>query len=230
MMIRFSVLHRVALAAALFVSINSASHAGLVVTLHEDGAPGPVADQVFTDVGSVGAISVIGSIGDFRFTLDTAISNALLLETPATLDVSNSIRTGSFSGTRTLVVTVSDSFTSPADFAGSTLGLVSIGGNTSSAGSSLVSFQSFLNSYTTGLQGPLIHGTSDTATIVHIPGTVTAPYTITNVTTIVMQGNTAASTSGSTSVVVPEPASLAVWGLGMSCIGLVSVARRRRGA
>lgn len=228
-MTRVVALRAIALAVALSSVIGSAAQAGLVITLHETG----FTDKVITDNSAGDGSAALGSIfyggpfGDFSLTLNIAASNALTLATPATLNVVDMVSSGVFSGSKTLVVTVSDdSFITPASFAGGSLGLVSVGSNSGSFGT--MSFQSYLNSYTTGLQGPLAVGQSDTATITHIPGTVTAPYTVTSVTAITLASGQSISTSGSTSVVVPEPASLAVWGLGVSCVGLVSLVRRRR--
>lgn len=211
------------------LSASSPAQAGLMsLTIQEVGfAPLTVSSSTLNGLAIAATV-----YGDFTISSVTSgSSNAPNGGTLGFLNIISSLVRNSVVGSKTLTITaIDDRFTSPIN-----PGLELHSFESTSGPKGTENFQSYLLGpavYTTGLQptiGPA--AASNSATPVAI-GVVSLPYTLKNVTVITLGANDSIVVSNSTTVVgtqaVPEPGSLAVWGLGTLCFGLVAAARRRR--
>ncbi len=187
--------------------------------------------------GAGGFATYSGTIGSFIGTYTFATSNSPGTATRGLLQVSSINVRNTSSGIATLRITLQDTdYTAPGK-TGDLLTLQSSIGGTiaeSRPGDTVV-FQSWADSGNAPLAiastaGPQVYA-SDSNVLQSYEDTVISPffrggasYSLANVTTVTLSAGAQTNISGTTSVLVPEPASLSA--VGMAVIGLV--ARRRR--
>jgi hypothetical protein len=217
---------------ALF-AVASAANAGIIITMSEAGVAGP------TVVANVSGDSAFffGTFGDYAVSINTAVSNSPGAGNLATLNVSSSETRGvalpGSSGVLSINVEATGftipSASTPIFF------LQSIGSNSSSS-TATATFQSALDGTPAPLQGPLAQGVSDTIVVPFAGPLVPFPFNISNTTTIKVAPGLEGSTSGSTEVsnvpnfqppgVIPEPASIVTWLLGICGFGALRLRKR----
>jgi len=204
-------------AAALVLALASTSKAGLIITIVE------------TTAGNSAVFS--GAFGDYTVSVNTAVSNSPGVNGLATLNVSSSEIAGTLlpgsSGILTINVQATG-FTVPAAST-PTFFMQSIGSNSSSS-SAVMTFQSFLNSSSSPLQGPLLQGESNT-NISSILGPLSPfPFTISDTTSIFVAPGLEGASSGSTEVAstqrfvfTPAPSSFVML---LGCVAVVGLGAR----
>jgi len=217
-------------AAALVLALASTSKAGLIITMSEAGVVGPTI--VETTAGNSAVFS--GAFGDYTVSVNTAVSNSPGVNGLATLNVSSSEIAGTLlpgsSGILTINVQATG-FTVPAAST-PTFFMQSIGSNSSSS-SAVMTFQSFLNSSSSPLQGPLLQGESNT-NITSILGPLSPfPFTISDTTSILVAPGLEGASSGSTEVAstqrfvfTPAPSSFVML---LDCVAVVGGGLGARG-
>lgn len=227
----FSRLAAALIAVAGCLMVSAPANAGLMtLTIEETGfAPMTITSS------SLNALTIAGlSYGHFTFSsVISATSNSPNGGTLGFLNLIASLVRDTTSGVKTLTITaIDDRFAMPSN-----PGLELHSFESTSGPQGTENFQSWMLApavYTTGLQptiGP--SASSNTAVPVTIPGGIVVPYTLKNVTVISLGASESIVVSNSTTVVapqtsVPEPGSMAVWGLGAVCVGVVAAARRRQ--
>ena len=213
-------LKRLLLAASLAALVNLGSagsaQASVSLTLHEAG---------FTDVtvnNGTNFVVFAGTFGNFTLSLDTGIS--AVSANDARLSTTTNSTRDTVGGAKTLTITVSDNFAQPN--APSTL-TSNLSSTLISGGS--VSFQSFLNATsTTKVTLTTAPGTASSPPV-SVLGT-SAPFTLSNVTTITLGALGSANSTGTTDALaaVPEPASIVALLSAVPIIGIGAMMRRRK--
>jgi MYXO-CTERM domain-containing protein len=224
-------------AAALVVAVAgclvlpSSSDAALMMTLHQPGGPPDVSiiDNVLNDTnGALGQLGYSTAFGAFGINIDASTSNALTGGDPALLTITL-IVTNTSGAAATLEATVTDLFAYFVPATGPDLSLTSAASNGIALPGSSMTFESFLDGVSAGLQGPFVGGTGGTLAK-NYAGPILTPFSLSNITKVTVAAGSSVVISNSTSVTsaVPEPGSMITWGLGMACFGLVAAVRRRR--
>ena len=212
-------LRRILVAGGLAALVNLGSvgtaQATVSLTLQEAGFAS-------VTVTGAGIAAFTGAYGDFLISSDSGSSlgssptDAQLMAT--TLDVRNAS-----AGSKTLTVTVTDTFTSPT-----TPTLILKSGITGNPGGGSLTFVSSLNGISSN--AVTISGTgffAAPAPNVIVTGAGT-PFTLRNVTTVVLGANGSSNSTGTTdAVATPEPATLVSAIVGLPLFGLMVLRRRQ---
>jgi hypothetical protein len=221
-----------AVAAAIMLAFSSAANAGLIITMSEAGVVGPTV--VATTAGNSALFN--SSFGDYIVSINTAVTNSPGVNGLATLNVSSSETAGPLATGSSGILTINvqaTGFTTPAANT-SPVFMQSIGSNSSSS-NAVMTFQSFLNTSPSLLQGPLLQGQSNTNITALFGGISPFPFTISNTTSIQVAPGAEGATSGSTEVaaspnfvVTPAPSSLVMLLSTVLAGGLGACGLRRR--
>lgn len=209
-----------ALAVAVLLGTSYPAQAAFTLTFHEAG----FADQTVTDVGGTGVISYNGSFGTFRIQGNFATSNSADGVQPAQLTIANT--SISSTGGGTLTVTLADTgFTAPGTgsaFLDTQLSTTQLPANSTVTSHSAVNGTAGGNVQLTTVGGGL---REDIANI------GTNPYTLSNVTTFVLNSNGTVQFTGiTTATAVPAPAGVVLALTGLPVLGLGWLRRRRKRA
>ncbi|MBI3805613.1 MAG: PEP-CTERM sorting domain-containing protein [Nitrospirae bacterium] len=202
----------------MLVSVVATPAHAISLTLSDGVNTVTCTDGAACDInGSGGAVTFVGSVGNFTFNITTAITYPILgTQDAAELDISSLNVSSSGAGTLTIKA-VQGGFTGPVD-GGFTSIKTAVGGTTTGS----VSFESYLNSTllasTGDLTGPAFSTTSSATVPFPGPFSITAQADITHLT--------AGATSFDLHVSpVPEPSVLLLMGSGF--IGLSFWGRKR---
>jgi hypothetical protein len=210
---------------ALLLGAASASHASLMVSLDDGiGNSVSVVDQSGGDANAaVGAVSFIGNVGNFMINVTTGLSKPVLgLSSFPQMDLSSVNVTSQAGGTLTVELT-------DTDFSGSDLGtfVSQIGGAQGSGGT--LSYATFMDcgnhqfgttiqlSQQTFSSSPFAGSTSTSASLC-------GAYSLTEEVVLTLPGGFE-TTSFNANVALPEPGTLAIFGLGL--VGIALVLRRK---
>ena len=202
------------LGATAFVPADA--EAALMLRLTQDATVITITDNGAGDTSpAVGVVTFNGTIGTFDLVnVSTGVGYPVLgSETDPWMDL-NSINISSSTGGTLLIENIQDGYTAlPGSF------VMSIGGTTGGT----VTYDAFANATLIDSLGPFSGGAfSDTGGGSVAVGT---PYTLTQAVTIT-HGTGLFTTSFDAELVAPEPASLALFALGLFGVG--ATARRRR--
>lgn len=206
--------------AVLMTGLSTGAHA-LTLTLSDGVNSVNVTDGGIGDSNSaIGAITYIGSLGNFTLNVSTGLSTPVLAM--GSMDI-NSVNVSS-SGGGTLTITLTDTGLILPTVATVPNTLVSqyIGGTTS--GGSTVTFSTSFDGGTIGTIGPLA-GPSFSGDLVNTI-TTTNPFSLTEIVTVsqAVAGITSFD-AGVTTAPVPEPGTMVLLGVGL--LGIAIYGKRR---
>ncbi|MBL8520714.1 MAG: PEP-CTERM sorting domain-containing protein [Betaproteobacteria bacterium] len=202
---------------ALVFCTGTPAHAALILKLDAGGGNSvTITDGGVGDLdSSSGAVSWFGSLGSWIFNFTAGISNSPALSGPAILNLVSFNATSRRGGTLTISL-METGLTQPAG--PSMLASTSVTGSTSGT----AQFTSLFNNVASGSFGPYTGAFNGTT---HATVDTTGGFTLTHVATI--SHSNAGSTGFSMVTNVPEPGTLALFGIGLVALGWV--ARTRKG-
>ena len=223
------------LAAALcgaLVATAASAEAALILRLSDGVSTVTITDAGAGDVNPVaGAVTFVGAVGSFGVNVSTGLSKPFLPGAELDLNSVSATSTGSTGGTLTIELTDTDYMSG----IGSPGILSWLYGGTTTADSSVtgqgwknLDNEEFgLGPLQTGLLGPFTGAFSTSGSVAH--GVLTDPYsmTIRIIYTATGGGQTYSGNFNLQNTPVPEPAGVALFGLGLTAVAMAFRRRRR---